>query len=207
MPVFCLPLHFAVEWANQIKIVSCCNALWSLLAQKRPASRANQCLQLVVRFQVLLAPAGTTPERATAREMQIARYRRAFVSYSSQDRAEVLRRVQAFTIAGMSVFQDILHLDPGERWEKALYREIDKCDVFLLFWSQAAAASPWIAKEIDYALARRGDSSENPPAIQPVPIEGPPIVPAPLQLSDLHFNDALLAHIAAAAPRAGSKAV
>jgi hypothetical protein len=123
------------------------------------------------------------------------------VSYSSQDRSEVLRRVQAFKIAGISVFQEILDLDPGERWEKALYHEIDNCDVFLLFWSKAAAASEWVGKEIDYALARRGDNADNPPAIQPVPIEGPPIVPPPARLRDLHFNDALLVHISAASSR------
>ena len=145
-----------------------------------------------LRFQVAVGAAPSAMER---REAQAARYRHAFVSYSSEDRAEVLRRVQAFKIAGMSVFQDILDLDPGERWEKALYQKIDCCDVFLLFWSKAAAASEWVSKEIDYALARQGGNLENPPAIQPVPIEGPPIAPPPPQLAGLHFNDALLAQI------------
>jgi hypothetical protein len=151
-----------------------------------------------LRFQVTLTAAATSPGAVEARELRARRYRRAFVSYSSQDRAEVLRRVQAFRIAGLSVFQDILNLDPGERWEKALYREIDNCDVFLLFWSNAAAASEWVAKEINYALARKGGAEEQPPDIQPVPIEGPPIVPPPVSLSGLHFNDALLVQIHAA---------
>jgi hypothetical protein len=151
-----------------------------------------------LRFQVTLTAAGTSPGAVDARELRARRYRRAFVSYSSQDRAEVLRRVQAFRIAGLSVFQDILDLDPGERWQKALYREIDNCDVFLLFWSHAAAASEWVGKEIDYALARKRGDEELPPDIQPVPIEGPPIVPPPVSLSGLHFNDALLAQIRAA---------
>ncbi len=152
-----------------------------------------------LRFQVLLAPAGTAPEPAQPRLSQGVRYRRAFVSYSSKDRAEVLRRVQAFKIAGISVFQDILDLDPGQRWERELYREIDNCDVFLLFWSRAAAASEWIGKELDYAIDRQHGNRDNPPAIQPVPIEGPPIVPPPARLGYLHFNDALLAQIAMAA--------
>jgi hypothetical protein len=158
-----------------------------------------------LRFQVALTAAGTPPGVADARELWIRRYRHAFVSYSSKDRPEVLRRVQAFRIAGLSVFQDILDLDPGERWEKALYREIDRCDVFLLFWSKEAAASEWVGREIDYALARKQGDDERPPDIQPVPIEGPPIVPPPASLKNLHFNDALLAQIyaadAAAAPK------
>lgn len=151
-----------------------------------------------LRFQVTLTAVGTQPGAVEARELRARRYRRAFVSYSSQDRAEVLRRVQAFRIAGLSVFQDILDLDPGERWEKALYHEIDNCDLFLLFWSHAAAASEWVGKEIDYALARKGGDEEQPPDIQPVPIEGLPIAPPPARLRNLHFNDALLAQIHAA---------
>jgi hypothetical protein len=151
-----------------------------------------------LRFQVTLVPAGTAAEGAELREVQTVRYRQAFVSYSSKDRSEVLKRVQAFKIAGMKVFQDILDLEPGERWARALYREIDSCDVFLLFWSRAAAASEWVAKEIDYALARKQGDENRPPDIQPVPIEGPPIVPGPEKLRHLHFNDALLAQISAA---------
>jgi hypothetical protein len=151
-----------------------------------------------LRFQVALLAAGSGSTAAGPQPVQAQRYRRAFVSYSSKDRPEVLRRVQAFKIAGLSVFQDILDLDPGERWERALYREIDGCDVFLLFWSHAAADSPWVAREIEYALARKAGDEERPPAIQPVPIEGPPIVPPPAALGGLHFNDALLAQIAVA---------
>ncbi len=178
-----------------------------------PATFAPSSVVARVRFAVGGIPVGTlrftlkvTPDAASipapaVHEVNAARYRRAFVSYSSRDRAEVLKRVQAFKIAGMSVFQDVLDLDPGERWERALYREIDTCDVFLLFWSSSAADSTWVLKEIDYALQRKGGDEEHPPAIQPVPIEGPPIPKPPVGLGGLHFNDALLAHIAAAAPR------
>jgi hypothetical protein len=160
-----------------------------------------------LRFVVKVVAAGTAPRPAESRDLRARRYRNAFVSYSSEDRAEVLRRVQAFRIAGLSVFQDILDLKPGELWERALYRYIDECDVFLLFWSRAAAASPWVQKEIEYALARKADDHEGPPDIQPVPLEGPPLVPPPPGLRAVHFNDALLAHIqaadrAATAPRA-----
>ena len=150
-----------------------------------------------LRFQVIVT-ARATSEPAGAADVAVRRYRRAFVSYSSTDRAEVLRRVQAFRIAGLSVFQDVLDLEPGERWERELYREIDICDVVLLFWSRAAAESPWVAREIDYALARKQGQEDRPPDIQPVPIEGPPIPAPPEKLRHLHFNDALLAHIAAA---------
>ena len=40
-------------------------------------------------------------------------------------------------------FQDVLDLEPGERWERALYRHIDESDLFLLFWSSNAKQSVW----------------------------------------------------------------
>lgn len=153
-----------------------------------------------LRFQLAVAAEATAASPARDAGAEVKRYRRAFVSYSSKDRAEVLRRVQAFRIAGISVFQDVLDLEPGQRWEKELYREIDHCDVLLLFWSAAAAASPWVAKEIDYALALKRGEADRPPDIAPVPIEGPPIAPPPERLKHLHFYDALLAHIAVATP-------
>jgi hypothetical protein len=123
-------------------------------------------------------------------------YRKAFVSYSSKDRKEVLKRVQGLAVTGIEVFQDVLNLEPGDRWEKELYRHIDECDLFLLFWSTAAKESPWVLKEALYALERQGKDGLNPPEIIPVIIEGPPLVSPPDELQHLHFNDKLLYLIA-----------
>jgi len=89
-------------------------------------------------------------------------------------------------------FQDVLNLEPGERWEKALYRHIDESDLFLLFWSTNARQSKWVLQEVHYALKRKGGDEFAPPEILPVPIEGPPPVLPPKELADLHFNDPLL---------------
>lgn len=123
-------------------------------------------------------------------------YKKAFVSYSSKDRKEVLKRVQGLAVTGIEIFQDLLNLDPGDRWERELYRNIDECDLFLLFWSTAAKESEWVVKEAEYALERQGKDGLNPPAIIPVIIEGPPPVPPPDKLRHLHFNDKLLYLIA-----------
>jgi hypothetical protein len=68
------------------------------------------------------------------------RYKTAFVSYSSKDRQAVLERVQMLKPLGIDFFQDLLDLDPGDRWERKLYLGIDRCDLFLL-WSSHAKAS------------------------------------------------------------------
>jgi hypothetical protein len=123
-------------------------------------------------------------------------YKKAFVSYSSKDRKEVLKRVQGLAVTGIEVFQDVLNLEPGDRWEKELYRHIDECDLFLLFWSTAAKESKWVLKEALYALERQGKEGLHPPEIIPVIIEGPPLVSPPNELQHLHFNDKLLYLIA-----------
>ena len=115
------------------------------------------------------------------------RYRQAFVSYASEDRKEVLRRVQMLRAVGIGFFQDVLHLSPGDIWTRKLHDQIVECDVFFLFWSSAARRSEWVEKEWRFALTTKGDSF-----IQPVVIEGPPIPAPPSELQHLHFGDAIL---------------
>lgn len=112
------------------------------------------------------------------------RYRRAFVSYASENRREVLSKVQMLSAAGIEYFQDVLDLDPGDRWERKLYSRIDESDVMFLFWSAAAKASEWVEREWRYGLEKKGDEY-----IRPVIIEGPPVPTPPDELKHLHFND------------------
>ncbi|MEH2135524.1 MAG: toll/interleukin-1 receptor domain-containing protein [Nostoc sp.] len=146
---------------------------------------------LKFKLSIIASASSTSKEPQLAGE--VARhYKKAFVSYSSKDRIEVLKRVQGLAVSGITVFQDILSLEPGDRWEQELYRNIDECDLFLLFWSTAAKESPWVLKEVLYALERQGSDGLRSPEIIPVIIEGPPLVPPPPELQDLHFNDKLL---------------
>jgi TIR domain-containing protein len=92
----------------------------------------------------------------------------------SADRVEVLKRVQMLARLGTKYFQDLLSLEPGDKWERELYRQIDRSDLFLLFWSTAVRESTWVRKELQYALQRKGAD----------------------ELADVHFNDELLYVIA-----------
>lgn len=117
------------------------------------------------------------------------RYSHAFLSYASPDRAEVLKRAQALKALGVSFFQDLLSLEPGQKWEKRLYEEIDRCDLFLLFWSSHAAASKWVVAETERALARQKSKDEALPDIVPIVLEGPPLPKVPENLKAIHMND------------------
>ncbi len=164
-----------------------------------PAGSERRTFHLKARLFVGGAPVGTLkfalPVGDTAGdtdivEPEVAPYRYAFLSYASEDRAEVLKRAHALKAARVGFFQDLLSLEPGERWEKRLYVEIDKCDVFLLFWSSHAAKSDWVLREAKYALARR-KPLEDRPEIVPMILEGPPVPHAPEALSAIHFNDSM----------------
>jgi hypothetical protein len=118
---------------------------------------------------------------------RLRHYHTPFVSYASNDRKEVLKRVQMLQILNPTFFLDLLSLDPGDRWEKRLYENIDRCDLFLLFWSQAAKESYWVLQEAEYALKRQQGDPNSDPDIVPVILEQN--VSPPQNLSSLHFND------------------
>ena len=147
----------------------------------------------VLHFRVGLVPHGTRTESVARPLGELARLTDfVFVSYASEDRAEVLRRVQGLKALGIQFFQDVLSLSPGQRWAQELWRCIDQSDVFLLCWSTAASKSEWVRKEYLQANATSSRSSDNRPHITILPLEGPPPPEPPYELKHLHFSDDLL---------------
>jgi len=109
-----------------------------------------------------------------------------FISYASKDRPEVIKRVQMLPRLGKRFRQDLLDIDPGDRWERKLYAFIEECDATLLFWSESAKQSEWVIKECEYCIEKKGIER-----LLPVIIERPPPLP-PAQLAEMHMNDKLL---------------
>ncbi len=110
----------------------------------------------------------------------------AFASYASKDIAEVSGRLSSLTrhAPGLKIFQDCLDLRPGESYKSQLQAEIAVRDVFWLFWSRRAAASPWVRWELDTAIARKSIDT-----IIPMPLEDPTLAPPPVELEHEHFRD------------------
>jgi hypothetical protein len=139
-----------------------------------------------IRFRISSDPDAASPQ-ATPLGDHARRYENSFVSYAKEDRKEVLKRVQMLQIMKTKFFLDLLSLDPGDRWEKKLYEQIDRCDLFLLFWSQAAKDSQWVRREAEYALKHQQENPNSEPDIVPVILERD--VPPPPSLAALHFDD------------------
>jgi hypothetical protein len=138
-------------------------------------------------FTVQIGLEAKPAEPLTTRE---ERHRKAFASYASPDRDEVLARIQGIQKAapGLDVFLDVVRLRSGQHWEEELYQHIGAADIFYLFWSSNARKSEWVDKEWRYALKTRGLDF-----IDPVPLAAPDEVPPPPELAEKHFNDWVLA--------------
>lgn len=137
---------------------------------------------------VLTCATGPDSEDLVPQGNRSRRYRYAFISYASEDRSEVEKRLQTLRALRIDYFHDILSLEPGDRWERRLYEEIDRCDLFILFWSRAAGRSEWVAKEIDRALGRRRSTPDELPDISPVALESLKLAPPPPALAEYHFD-------------------
>ena len=140
--------------------------------------------ELAVRLPV------NAPRLPVRHRLRETRVRSAFASYATEDRTEVLARVQGMlkVIPDLDLFVDVLDLRSGDRWEARLQQEIAARDMFYLFWSIAASRSRWVDRERRAALALRGLDH-----IDPVPLQPPTVAPPPPELAALHFNEWTLA--------------
>lgn len=147
-------------------------------------------LEIPLRVAVLAGgPAPVAGAVATAATDGLPSPRSAFASYSSKDASLVTQRLSTLVrwAPGLDIFQDCLDLQPNAAFQPQLAEQIRRRDVFLLFWSRHAAASPWVGWELDTAR-----QAKPPQAIVPMPLEDPAIAPPPPGLETLHLRDRFL---------------
>ena len=192
----CLDSHKWITWTGEIGSTTFVVKVPPDASEGRYPGKAsirlNGCEIAKMSFVLYV---GSPSPRISEIPSQTTSYRRAFASYASQDRAEVLGRVQGMEAAykGLNVFVDVIDLRSGQNWERELRQHISTSDVFYLFWCRHAMKSVWVEKEWRLALEAKGYDF-----IDPVPLEAPTFAPAPAELAIMHFNDPLLAFIAAA---------
>jgi hypothetical protein len=147
-------------------------------------------------------PIGGAKSAAPVQEIRLARHKRVFISYASQDREIVSMIATAYQLAGVEHFWDRASLKGGEEWGPRLKREIERADLFHLCWSKAAAQSQWVAKEAEHALKRHRGGKR--PEITVQMLDGPPWAPHPPALDAIHFDDFVRAAIVGYARGDGS---
>jgi hypothetical protein len=110
-------------------------------------------------------------------------YDSIFASYSRED-SPVVERVEAACRAlGLDYLRDVISLRSGQDWNDQLFELIEQADIFQLFWSPSAAASPYVEREWRHALQLHSDRRN---FIRPV-YWTEPMPPVPAELSQLHF--------------------
>jgi molecular chaperone DnaK len=115
-------------------------------------------------------------------------YRKIFASYSHRD-LKVVEEVERYARAvGDRFLRDWVELRSGEVWSERLEEMIKEADIFQLFWSTAAMASPFVRQEWECAL-----SLNRPEFVRPVYWEDPFPVSSdgalpPADLRRLHFQ-------------------
>ncbi len=132
---------------------------------------------------------GTRNHNVEDLSSKVKYFKRAFASYASKDRKQVLARVHGMqkALPSLEIFLDVLKLRSGDIWEAKVRESIAISDIFYLFWSNNARNSKWVDKEWRYALDIKGIEF-----INPVPLE---FAPPPPELESLHFHDNLLTHL------------
>ena len=105
----------------------------------------------------------------------------AYASYVPADAATVQACVQALqrVAPDLCVYLDAPQLRSGDRWRERIEREAGRRERLFLFWSAAAADSPWIDFEWRLMMRRRG-----PGVIDTVLLDPPRVAPLPAELSD-----------------------
>jgi hypothetical protein len=194
--VKCIESHKWIVWtgdignANFVVVVPAGLAVENCIGSA--SIRLNGCQIAKMSFVLRVGSKKFPSEAIPAKTLT---HRSAFASYASVDRGEVLARVQGMEAAykGLRVFVDVVDLRAAQYWESELPKRIDDADVFYLFWCRHAMASEWVGKEWHWALQSKGLDF-----IDPVPLEGPEYAPPPRELAAKHFNDPLLAFMAAA---------
>ncbi len=110
-------------------------------------------------------------------------YRKIYACYTHKDHVIVeqfMRYVKAF---GDRYLRDVSDLRAGEAWDGASMKLIEEADVFQLFWSTNAAASPFVRRELEYALSLNRANF-----VRPVYWEDPlPEFGMPEDLRRIHF--------------------
>ncbi|MFN0182322.1 MAG: TIR domain-containing protein [Aquabacterium sp.] len=126
----------------------------------------------------------TAQANAPLEDAQAARrmLQSAYAAFAHSDHNEVQDCAQALLLVapGLDLFLDAPSLRSNERWRERIEREVGRRERLFLFWSSAAAESPWVDFEWRLMLRRRGVGS-----IDALLLEPPRLAPLPPELADL----------------------
>lgn len=78
--------------------------------------------------------------------------RLTFISYSRDNEDFALRLARELKTAGFSIWLDQLDIPAGARWDDALERALDACEIFMVILTPTSIASENVKDEIGFAI-------------------------------------------------------
>ena len=128
-------------------------------------------------------PQEAAPARITTGKMMDV----VFVSYAAEERPLVEHVTRAYRELGISVLLDKDFLHARGTTGDVLRAEIERADMFQLFWSTRSSRKPWVEREWRHALTLSGPARKGARFIRPLVWERSP-PPWPRELAALQFS-------------------
>jgi hypothetical protein len=75
-----------------------------------------------------------------------------FLSHSSQNRITASNLAEVLRVHGVPVWYSTTNIQGARQWHDEIGRALRRCDWFLVLLSRAAVVSPWVKRELMYAL-------------------------------------------------------
>ena len=75
-----------------------------------------------------------------------------FLSHSSENRDAASDLAEVLRVHGVPVWYSTTNIRGAQQWHDEIGRALRRCDWFLILLSRAAVVSPWVKRELMYAL-------------------------------------------------------
>ncbi len=76
-----------------------------------------------------------------------------FISYCQSDRNWARELISRLSAEGLQVWDSDQEVAPGENWSLKAGKALEESDTMIVLLSPDSMASPWVRREIDYALS------------------------------------------------------
>lgn len=179
-----LSLPFFLDWHRFDFRIRPAGAPVNLAANGRITFTVEGIIAADLPLSVYVTGSATSVTLSPAAPAGVRPYQSVFCSYSHKDEA-IVERVERFVrLLGITYLRDATTLRSGENWSAALMAMIERADIFQLFWSANAAASPYVQHEWEHALSIAAGRAS---FIRPVYWQQP-MPPPPAALAQIHFE-------------------
>lgn len=102
---------------------------------------------------------------SVGRPRGMSRGMKVFISHAHEDEALVRRIAEGLQRSGLDVWLDELNVMPGDNFAERISRALDESQAMVVVITANALRSPWVRREIEYALGRESYSGRVVPVI------------------------------------------